>query len=290
MVINNLKNSEINIRDPFILKDNGKYYMYGTRAADFGMRTGGFDVYIGTDLENWSEPKQVFDSEKAGLNKASNWAPEVHKYNGKYYMFATFEQPNGNRGTYSLVSDTPDGEFKLLSKKALTPEEWMSLDGTLYTDKAGKPYLVFCHEHVQILNGTVCYVPLSDDLASAVGEPVLIFAGSESYGCTYKENTRFVTDGPFLFRGKNDRLYMVWSTCMPSYYQCLCASDNGEIDGKWTQLEPIFTDDGGHGMVFEDLQGNLKLTLHRPNTSLKEHPAFFDIEDTGKRLSIVTEQ
>ena len=281
-----MKNSDINIRDPFVLCENGMYYMYGTRAKDFGIRTGGFDVYTSTDLENWSEPKQIFDSEKFGINGASNWAPEVHKYKGRYYIFATFEQKNRNRGTYSLVCDTPDGEFTLNSNGALTPESWMSLDGTLYVDKNDNPYLVFCHEHVQILNGTVCYIPLNNDLSAAAGEPVEMFAGSDSFGCTFKENTRYITDGPFMYRGKNDRLYMIWSTCMPSYYQCLCVSDNGELDGKWTQLEPIFTDDGGHGMIFEDLNGNLKLTLHRPNISLKEHPEFFDLVDTGDRLSI----
>ena len=63
-----MKNQDINIRDPFVLVHEGKYYMYGTRAKNFGCKTGGFDVYIGTDLENWSEPKQVFDSEKQGFN------------------------------------------------------------------------------------------------------------------------------------------------------------------------------------------------------------------------------
>lgn len=282
-----MKNNEINIRDPFILKNAGKYYMYGTRAANFGNKTGGFDVYVGDDLENWSEPKAVFFSDRFGLNTGANWAPEVHKYNGKYYMFATFKQPNGNRGTYSLVCDTPDGEFVLNSKRALTPEDWMSLDGTLYVDKSGKPYLVFCHEHVQILNGTICYVPLTEDLSAAAGEPVKMFAGSDSYGCSYAEDTRYVTDGPFVFRGLHDRLYMVWSTCMPSYYQCLCVSDNGALDGKWEQLTPLFIDDGGHGMIFEDMNGGLRLTLHTPNTKNEEHPAFFTLEDTGDRLSII---
>ena len=216
-----MKNSEINIRDPFILRDNGKYYMYGTRAKDFGMKTGGFDVYIGDDLENWSDPKPVFDSEKAGLNGGSNWAPEVHKYKGKYYMFATFETEKDKRGTYSLVCDTPDGEFHRNSPKSLTPENRMSLDGTLYIDGEGKPYLIFCHEHIQILNGTVCRVALNDDLSAPIGDPVTLFAGSDSYGRTFIEGERYVTDGPFLYRGKNDRLYMIWSTCMPSYYQCL---------------------------------------------------------------------
>lgn len=281
-----MTNSEINIRDPFILKKDGKFYMYGTRAADFGIKTAGFDVYEGTDLENWSEPKQIFFSEKYGLNKSSNWAPEVHEYNGKFYMLATFEQENGNRGTYSLVSDAPDKEFELCSKTALTPAEWMSLDGTLYINKKGEPYLVFCHEHVQILNGTICFVKLNETLSEAVGEPVMLFRGSDAYTAIPNNEGRYVTDGPFMYRGKNDRLYMIWSTCANGYHQCLAVSDNGEIDGNWIQLAPIFTDDGGHGMLFEDFDGKLKLTLHCPNISLKEHPVFFDMDDTGDRLSV----
>ena len=281
-----MKNADINIRDPFVLCENGTYYLYGTRAADFGMRTGGFDVYTGTDLETWSEPKPVFDSAAFGLNKASNWAPEVHRYRGKYYIFATFEQENGNRGTYALVAASPEGPFAPVSGKALTPFDWWSLDGTLYVSKAGDPYLVFCHEHVQILDGTVAAVRLKDDLSAPAGEPVVLFKGSDSYGVKYEEGKRYVTDGPFLWRGKNDRLYMIWSTCCDGYYQCLAVSESGEIDGPWTQLEPIFTEDGGHGMLFTDLNGELRLTLHCPNVSLQEHPRFFSVEDTGERISI----
>ena len=283
-----MKNQDINIRDPFVLKKDEKYYLYGTRAKDFGIKTGGFDVYVGDDLESWSEPKCVFDSEKFGFNRHSNWAPEVHCYNGKYYMLATFEQENGIRGTYSLVCDTPDGEFVPCSDKALTPTDWWSLDGTLYISQKGEPYLVFCHEHVQILNGTVCYIKLNDTLTAPVSEPVVIFKGSDAYGATPNEEQRYVTDGPFLYRGLNNRLYMIWSTIVRhQYYQCIAVSDNNEIDGNWIQLEPIFTKDGGHGMVFADIDGGLKLTLHCPNHSLDERPVFFDIADTGETLKIL---
>ena len=44
---------QINIRDPFVLYENGKYYLYGTRAASFGQKVNGFDVYISDDLTNW---------------------------------------------------------------------------------------------------------------------------------------------------------------------------------------------------------------------------------------------
>ena len=282
-----MKNCEINIRDPFILNYDGKYYMYGTRGTNFGQKTKGFDVYIGTDLENWSDPIEAFNSEKYSLNRNANWAPEVHIFNGKFYMFATFEQENGYRGTYSLVAEKPEGPFVPCSDGALTPEDWWSLDGTLYVSKDNKPYLVFCHEHVQIKNGTICFIELDESISKAVSEPVFLFSGSDAYGAEYVEGNGYVTDGPFLYRGINGRLYMIWSSIVNhSYYQCLAVSDNGEIDGNWIQLEPIFTDDGGHGMVFRDFYGNLRLTLHCPNIQLSERPVFFDLFDNGERLSI----
>ena len=281
-------NSQIHIRDPFILLENGIYYMYGTRGDHFGQCTAGFDVYSGTDLKNWSDPKQVFYSEKHLMNINANWAPEVHRYNGKYYMFATFAQDEtGIRGTYAMVSDSPSGEFLPVSGKALTPRDWWSLDGTLYADRQGTPYLVFCHEHVQILDGTVCCVRLKKDLTDVDGDYTCLFSGSDAYGAEKKEGQRYVTDGPFLYRGKNERLYMIWSTIIGhDYYQCLAVSKNGEVTGPWTQLPPIFTKDGGHGMLFRDMNGRLMLSLHCPNCQPEERPAFYEMEDTGEILRI----
>lgn len=282
-----MRNDEINVRDPYIVVKDGLYYMYGTRGKDFGQWTGGFDVYVGSDLINWSSPKQVLFSEKYNMNNGSNWAPEVHYYNGKYYLFATFAQENEFRGTFSFVSDSPDGEFILCSEKALTPFEWWSLDGTLYVSKDNTPYLVFCHEHVQILDGTICYIRLSDDLSEAIGEPVVMFNGSDALGVEKINGNRYVTDGPFLYRGLNDRLYLIWSTGFNnSYCQCIAVSDNGDVSGKWTQLDHIFTEDGGHGMIFKNLDGELMLTLHCPNDQTLERPAFYKLKDTGSTLVI----
>ena len=75
-----LKCSDINIRDPFVVCRDGKYYLYGTRARNFGVTTGGFDVYVSDDLVNWSQPHECFNSEDHNLNFHVNWAPEVHEY------------------------------------------------------------------------------------------------------------------------------------------------------------------------------------------------------------------
>ena len=284
-----MKNSEINIRDPFVLYENEKYYMYGTRAENFGQKTAGFDVYVSTDLENWSEPAECFNSEKYDMNLNVNWAPEVHKYNGSYYMFATFtRKSNGLRGTFILKAGSPLGPFVPHSNGVVTPEEWECLDGTLYINKEGKPYIIFCHEHTQIIDGTICYAPLSDDLTERIGDAVTLFKASEPCWAEEikNENDHRITDGPFMYRTKTGELLMLWSTFIKGKYaECLVKFTDGELNMNFEHLAPLIDDDGGHGMIFSGKEG-LYLTYHSPNRSGHEKPCFVEIEDKGDSVCI----
>ena len=148
-----MKLNEINIRDPFVLPVGGKYYMYGTRGSKIFGYAIGFDVFVSEDLENWSEPHSVFEASADFWADRNFWAPEVHAYRGKYYMFASFKAENACRGTQILAADTPMGPFVPLTKEPVTPRDWECLDGTLYVSPEGKPYMVFCHEWVQVKDG-----------------------------------------------------------------------------------------------------------------------------------------
>lgn len=278
--------NDINIRDPFILNENGTYYMYGTRGKNFGQGTAGFDVYRSADLETWSAPQCCFDSAAFGYNRQVNWAPEVHKYRGAYYMFATFTAESGRRGTYILKADDPCGPFRPWSDGPVTPRAWESLDGTLFVDDAGVPYLVFCHEHVQILDGTVEVLRLSDDLKAPVSEPKTLFRGSSLPGVKKRFRLRYVTDGPFLYRTKTGTLLLLWSTFIDGKYaQCVARSESGRIDGPFVHLDPLMTSDGGHGMVFR-AGGKLYLILHTPNRSGDERPCLTELVDEGDKLDV----
>lgn len=282
-----MKLNDMNIRDPFVLKEGDTYYLYGTRAENFGINTGGFDVYTSKNLEIWSEPTTCFDAQANHLNREVNWAPEVHKYNNAFYMFATFTQENNLRGVYVLKSEVPDGPFCLYSETAVTPHDWECLDGTLYIDAGGNPYLVFCHEHTQIVDGTICYLPLRRDLKSAIGAPVLLFSGSSPAWADVKpQGEHYITDGPFLYRTIGDELLLIWSTFIKGKYaQCVAKSDNGNIDGKFFHLPPLITEDGGHGMIFKT-DNRLMLTFHTPNQTGLERPVFRELEDTGDTVQI----
>lgn len=283
--VKEMKKNQINIRDPFVLYEGGKYYMYGTRAKNFGLCVGGVDVYLSEDMENWSDPIECFNSEEFGLNRDANWSPEVHNYKGKYYMFITLTQGNGLRGTYSLCADSPFGPFKPNSNGAVTPHEWECLDGTLYIED-GVPYLVFCHEHTQIIDGTVCYARLSESLDSLVGEVVTMFSASSVDRVCAIEGGHYVTDGPFMYRSKTDELFMIWSSFIAGRYAELAVKFKDKKLGlEFEHIAPLIDDNGGHGMIFSDDNG-LYFTYHVPNTNTLERPEFYPIEDLGDSLRL----
>lgn len=166
-----MRREEINIRDPFVLTRNGQYYLYGTRGATCWGPADGFDVYVSRDLENWDGPFECFHNDGTFWADRNYWAPEVHEYHGKLYMLASFKREDLCRGTAILTADDPLGPFVPHSDGRVTPSDWECLDGTLYVSPDDKPYLVFAHEWVQVGDGEICAMPLSDDLSHAIGDP-----------------------------------------------------------------------------------------------------------------------
>ena len=163
-----IKREELRIRDPFILtdKENGCYYMYGTTdLEDHCLQARNtFSVYKSYDLENFEDGKVVVDGGKLGFWADRDfWAPEVHYYNGKYYLFGSCIAEGKCRCTQIFVCDTPCGEFVPLSDQARTPENWVCLDGTFYVEN-GTPYMVFSREWIEVLDGQMWAVELSADL------------------------------------------------------------------------------------------------------------------------------
>jgi len=282
-----MKLSDINIRDPYVLLHEGKYYLYGTRGATCWGECDGFDAYVSDDLENWSEPIEIFHNDGSFWATHNYWAPEVHQWKGAFYMFASFKAEGVCRCTCILKADSPLGPFVPHSKSPITPPDWECLDGTFYVDKEGKPYMVFCHEWVQAIDGEIWAIELKDDLTAPAGPPRLLFTASEAEwivpGRPVLGKPSFVTDGPFMWRTEDGTLLMLWAAfSKDGYTQGLARSSNGEITGDFKQVKPLFMKDGGHGMVFRTKEGKLMMTLHSPNKKLEERPYFFEVvEEDG---------
>lgn len=293
-----IKTVEIQIRDPYILNENGTYYLFGSTDTNiWGVKTSeGFRSYKSTDLKQWEGPFDAFIPDGNYWGKDNFWAPEVHVYQGSYYMFATFRGADKMRGTAILKADNPLGPYKPWSDGPVTPADWMSLDGTFYMDDEGHPYIVFCHEWVQIMNGEICVARLSEDLKEIVSEPTTLLKSTDA-PWTARAHSRehnmigYVTDGPYMYRMKNNKLMMLWSCMSDNGYTIgYAVSDSGNVYGPWKQhKKPLFAGDGGHGMVFESKDGTLYLTVHTPNDTPNERAAFFELSETEEGFEGLSE-
>ena len=277
-----MKLADIRMRDPFVVpcQAEGRYYLFGS--VWHGVAPG-FYYYIGRDLEDWEGPFAAFLPPTDFWGPDFFWAPECHGYQGKYYLFGTCgtREPDF-RGTlvFQSTTDSPAGPYEQLSEGPLTPKEWKSLDGTLWVED-GRPWLVFCHEWVQAGDGTICAMPLADDLSHAVGASMeLMKASSAPWATEYVDpNLRgWVTDGSFLYRDGN-RLRMLWSSMREKIYAMgVMVSKSGRLLGPWRhEPAPIYIQDGGHGMWFRDFTGQSHYILHSPNAGWQgEHPLLLD--------------
>lgn len=276
----NISVKDIKVRDPYIVTDREKecYYLFGTTDTDpWEGRGEGFLVYESKDLEHFSEPKWAFRPAPDFWAEKNFWAPEVHFYNGSWYIFASFKADGICRGTQILKSDCVTGPYEPISDGPVTPSDWECLDGTLHVDENGKPWIVFCHEWVQISDGTVCAMPLSDDLREAIGEPVVLFHGSDAPWKAWVKD--YVTDGPFMYRGSDGKLKMIWSSFSHNGYAVgVATSLSGSILGPWEQSVEPAVEGGGHGMIFEDLQGRTFLSIHSPNQTPLERTKLIPFE------------
>ena len=292
----------IRVRDPFILAENGLYYLYVSAELRDGSGFLGVEVHTSKDLRNWSAPKPVF-TVTPDLTATDVWAPEVHACNGAYYMFVSLtfadcvagrkpaDAPDWpdlrRRGTWILRADSPEGPFVKMRDSSHTPPSWMALDGTLFVED-GAPFMFFCHEWIQLLDGTMELMPLAPDLSAPAGEPAELFKASSAPGSKEYMGGK-ITDGPFLYRSpRTRRLFMIWSTFVAGSGYCVLQtrSQSGRAEGPWGAHEPLYAGDGGHGMLFTDFGGRLLLSLHQPNDAPLERLRLFEVleDDAGLRV------
>ena len=150
------------LRDPCILLEDGVYYAYGTGWVCYKNTSG--------DLAGeWKSLGRVVTVPEDATD--CYWAPEVHKYNGAFYMFTTYKSSkNGHRGCTVLRADRPEGPFVEISDGHVTPSDWDAIDGTLYVDEEGTPWMIFVHEWTSTPDGIgrMAAAKMSDDLSKFI--------------------------------------------------------------------------------------------------------------------------
>jgi beta-xylosidase len=181
----NTRLDSIVLSDPFILADSktNMYYMTGTggllwKSKDMKLWDGPYKVSQ-TDSNSWMGPRTII------------WAAEIYPYKNRYYYFATFTNRavkidtfRGNaierRACHVLVSDHRGGPYVPMKDSTYLPANKPTLDATLWVDKDGKPYMVYCYEWLQNWNGTIEKIELKPDLSGTIDTGKVLFRASEA--------------------------------------------------------------------------------------------------------------
>jgi hypothetical protein len=298
----------LRMSDPFILADKATQTYYLTS-------TGG-SLWKSNDLKMWQGPYNAveIDTNSWMGSRPMIWAAELHYYKGKYYFFGTFtnakiiiEKIPGRydiprRASHILVADKAEGPYRLMKNNLYLPAGQATLDGTLWVED-NVPYIIYCHEWLQIVDGTMDMRQLSTDLSEPVGETKTMFKasdgpwsrtmlsiGEKTYG---KDLEGQVTDGPFLFKTQTGKLGMLWSSWGDTRYaQGVAYSASGKLEGPWIHEEkPLNPDNMGHGMLFRTFDGKLLMLLHYqcldPKNPGPRKPVLFNVDDSGDKLKVL---
>lgn len=282
-----MKLSDINIRDPYILPHEGRYYLYGTRSATCWGPADGFDCYVSGDLEEWEGPFEVFHRPDGFWADRSYWAPECYYYRGEFCLIATLGSEARGKSVNLLKADSPLGPFRHVA--ALTPPGAQAIDGTLYQED-GAPWLIYSHSFENGGSGEMYAVRLTEDLERMDGSPMVLFSAPdapwarpvpwarEEFGL---EGDIYFTDGPALHRLSGGGLAMLWSSWGERGYAVgLALSPTGRLSGPWEhRAEPLFPENGGHGMLFTRFDGEMEYLLHYPNDKYRERPIRRGVEE-----------
>ena len=169
---------EYGIGDPFVMRFNGKYYMYPSSAIGDGMESA-VKVYESEDLINWTYKGNA----ATGAEVAGAYAPEVVYYNGTFYMT---ESPEG-KGHYILASDSPTGPFE-----PITDNFGRNIDGSFYVGDDGKLYFLY---------------PANNVIQIAEIDSKTMLPGVET---ALPATLNGWTEGPGLFR-RGDILYLTYA-------------------------------------------------------------------------------
>ena len=182
---NNLDITNCMVADPYILKEKDTYYVYGTNLK----------IYKSKDFKKWTYLNKAIKPEG---NYIKYWAPEVYKYNNKYYMFYT--GVNDDLRIYDIlvaVSDSPEGPF--VKKAKINTGNSKSIDPNVLFD--GDKIYLYTKKEANGLGATIYVEELNSDLLSIKkgSKPIAVL--------TYDENSPFwetaTIEAPYVFKEKN---------------------------------------------------------------------------------------
>lgn len=144
------QSSDIRVHDPVMIRQGDTYYLFSTGW--------GISVFSSTDLTTWKEQEAVFADpptwavEMVPGFRGHIWAPDIHYYDGKYYIYysiSAFAKNTSAIGVATNVTlDASDPQYKWIDHGVVVQsvpnrDLWNAIDPNIITDAEGYPWMSF---------------------------------------------------------------------------------------------------------------------------------------------------
>lgn len=250
--------TDIGVHDPVMTKEGDTYYLFSTGR--------GISVHSSPDMVEWTEEEPVFQRAPAWTFKAVDgfrghiWAPDIHFYDGKYYLYYSISAFGQNTSAIGLTTnvtlDSSDPSYEwvdegMIVKSIPGRDLWNAIDPNVIVDEEGYPWMAFG----SFWSGMKLVKLIPN--RTAIEEP------QQWYSIARRERPAFRDDrsagpaaieAPFIF--KKDSLYYLfvsWDYCCrgeESTYKVVVGRSE-KVTGPYLDKEGKDMAEGGGSLVVE---------------------------------------
>lgn len=225
--------------DPWVIRNNGiYYYCYSTgRAIGVKKAENLHEIGKGDAVTVWRAPD-------SGPYSREIWAPELHLLDGKWYIyFAADDGDNSNHRMYVLegTDDDPQGSYVFKGKISDPSDKW-AIDGTVYTDAAGRHYFIWSGWEGDVNIRQDIYIAPMSNPWTICGERVMLSSPSEPWETI---GTPAVNEGPEILI-KDNHVHIIYSAS-GSWTDDYClgrltlTGDDPLDASAWKKFGPVFS-------------------------------------------------
>ena len=260
--------------DPWVYKNGNAYYFLCTNGGNISIRK-----TAAMSALREATPKVVWTPPATGANSRNIWAPELHRINGKWYLYYT-AGASGDLSTQRLfvleneAAEPLDGVWKDKGKIYDPPADWFAIDGTVLTYK-NKNYFIWSG---QISNKDITqriYIAEMENPWTLKTARVQISMPDYAW----EKNGIPVNEGPEILQGPNGQVMLVYSasSCGTDDYALgmLRLKEDGDPlnPADWTKSDkPVFTKSvansvygPGHNGFFKSKDGKEDWIIYHAN-------------------------
>ncbi|GAB2844894.1 arabinan endo-1,5-alpha-L-arabinosidase [Pseudoduganella ginsengisoli] len=141
---------QVDVHDPVMARDGNKYYVFSTGP--------GITFYSSTNMVDWKPEGRVFAGQPAWAKAVAPgfdghiWAPDIHRHNGKYYLYysvsAFGKNTSGIGVTVNKTLDPKSPDYKwedqgMVLQSIPGRDQWNAIDPNVVVDDNGVAWMSF---------------------------------------------------------------------------------------------------------------------------------------------------